>query len=442
MEDMKKNVLTYTVPALMAAALIFTAAWGFSQKTRAKEFEKLSDEYAGRYVSACTRCGRELVDSVTEMTTTLKKLKVTSSRAGRVLALEDIVRESAEASQLLSRVPQPAAETIELAKFIRRAGDYARTLSRGELTGKPPDASDAEQLESILSACSALAEKLASDAENGNMPIGTEDYDNYDLRDGAEPYGQELPTLVYDGMFSDSAENVEPRGLTGENGTPEQAAEKARELFGMSFTCSGETGGNMPCYELVSEDGTAAELTVRGLWPVSFMSSPEGGESGVPEREEYERLAAVGLVALSRLGYPDMTPTFAQYYDGEALIRFVWTYRGVPVYGDLIKVWIDRETGKLIGLDARGYLVSHTEREWHEPALSAEEARKSVSEALAVTGSPRLALLPVTPLTETLCWAFTGECAGEEYIVCINADTGAEERVFIVVNDGNGSGTV
>lgn len=448
MDERTRNILYYTVPVLMGFALIVTVVWGRAQKARADEYERLSDEYAGRYVSACARCGRELADSVSSMAASLSKLRVTSSAQGRVLALEDIARESAEAAALRSRMPQSQAENMALSSFLTRTGDYARSLSKRLLAGDEPDETDIAQLDALLSACEELSHKLSESIANGEMPVGTEEYDFYDVseterayRDG-EPSEPDYPTLIYDGPFSESTEKREPKGLSGAEGSAGEAQSIASAIAGEELEYSGRTDGPLPSYDFTSEDGkTDVSVTVRGLMPLYFMRAPKGSKSGVPEREEYERLAAVGIMALSRMGYKDMTPTYAQYYDGAALISFAWMKDGAVIYNDLIKVWIDRETEKLCGLDARNYLYSHTERDALVPAISREEALKSVSAELRVTNS-RLALIPLTPNTEALCWEFRGECGGREYVVYVNAGNGREEQVFMIINDENGQSAV
>ena len=47
-------------------------------------------------------------------------------------------------------------------------------------------------------------------------------------------------------------------------------------------------------------------------------------------------------------------------------------------------------------------------------------------------------LIPITVETERLCYEFKGRCGEDEYIVYIDAQTGAEQQIFVIINTENG----
>lgn len=433
-----KALITYSIPVLASFAALTAAVWGRAQRARAEDYARIADEYVGVCVNSCAQCGQELEETVREMGVSLEKLSVTASREGRVLALEDVVRESAQAQALVSRMPRPQPAAAGLNAFLTRAGDYARTLSRGLLAGEEPNKDDLAQLEAVLEACGRLSEELSRDIAEGALPNGTEDMDYYEpVEDGEEPSEPEYPELIYDGPFSEAAEKAEPKWAAGEEASPREALERAEELFGSNAELIGRTEGRLPTYD-ISCGGAETALTVRGLKLLWFMRAPSGEVSGVPDEAEYALLMEAAQAMLQRAGYEDMRPSFAQYHDGTALVTFVWVMDGVRVYNDLVKVWIDRETHEPCGLDARNYVYSHCERNFDPPAITAEEAKNSVSQSLSFTAEPRLALIPLSPQTEALCYEFRGRKGDNEYFVYVNAQTGREERIFKILKDENG----
>lgn len=443
---MKKTriILTYTIPSLLSIGLIAAVIWGRAEKARADEMRAISDEYVGLYVNACARCGQELADSVNAMSISLEKLKVSGSTAGQVLALEDIVRESAEAGKLISRIPQSQIDSMELSAFLTRIGDWARSMSRRLLMGEAVDEKDTDQLDSLIATASKLNERLSSMAMNGGFPIGTEDFDYYDASGESntadEPSEPEYPTLIYDGPFSEAVEKAEPLGVTGVEGSEDDARSIAEETAGTAMTFVGRTEGRIPTYDFYA-DGADISITVRGLHVLYFMKTPSTDISGVPGNDEYERFISAGTDHLRKLGYYSMAPSYAEFHDGTALISYVWKHEGVLVYNDLVKVWIDRSTGELVGFDARNYLFSHREREWSSPEIGEDEARGAVSVNLSIESSG-LALIPITPMTEILCYEFRGRCGETEFVVYVNAVTGREEQVFRIISDENGKSAV
>ena len=100
-------------------------------------------------------------------------------------------------------------------------------------------------------------------------------------------------------------------------------------------------------------------------------------------------------------------------------------------------MYVERASTAVCGVDANNYLMMHTFRTPPAAQISQEEAATLVNESLAVA-SVRLALIPKTAATETLCYEFTGTCDGAEFIVYINAVTGAEEDVFEIINAEDG----
>ena len=149
------------------------------------------------------------------------------------------------------------------------------------------------------------------------------------------------------------------------------------------------------------------------LW---MMSSATGSAEGIPEEAEVDRLREAAEAYLSENGYPSMCATYAQYYGGCALINFAALQDDVILYSDLVKIWVDRETGSIVGVDARNYLFSHVERDLAEALITMEEAESMLSTNLTVEDRA-LALIPITPQTERLCYEFKGTCGEEEYIV-------------------------
>ena len=440
---MKKILLRLwydSVPVLAAFAALTAAVWGKAQKSKADEFEKLADEYASICVSACSRCSSELKDTVTDMSFSLDKLRVTASQTARVLALEDIVRLSAVAAEHLSRLPRSQVDIMELESFLIRAGDYARTLSGGLLAGREPGETDIAQLEAMLEACRGLAERLEERISSGEMPVGTEEYDYYEA--SADRDGAEYPTLVYDGPKAAAADEIPPKCAGEPETDPAAALEFAECIAEESMRPVGGADGKLPCLEFENGDGTASvTITKNGMHPVSVMRPPSGDRSDKPTAEELARIFRAAMLFLEKAGFEDMTPTFVSRYDGAAAVSFVWRTGDALVLSDSLSVLVDRETFRVIGLDARQYFYNHCEREIERPALSREEAEQAVSPSIEVSRT-RLALLNVTPFTETLCWEVRGDGFGGEYVIYVNAQTGAEERIVRIVSDEYGERTV
>jgi len=118
-------------------------------------------------------------------------------------------------------------------------------------------------------------------------------------------------------------------------------------------------------------------------------------------------------------------------------INFAYTQNGVICYPDLIKVKVALDNGEILGMEAQGYLNSHTVREFSTPKIDVNEARKLVNQNVQIT-SERLALIPTDWSTEILAYEFKGRVDDRNFIVYVNADNGKEEDVFLLIESENG----
>jgi len=153
---------------------------------------------------------------------------------------------------------------------------------------------------------------------------------------------------------------------------------------------------------------------------------------------------AVGAAVqfLQANGYSDMAETYYMTHDGVLTVNFAYRQGEVLCYSDLVKVSVALDNGKICGFEARGYLTSHCLRDLTAPEVSAEEARSAVPETLTVLAE-QLALVPSDGAYETLCREFKCQ-AGEDrhYIIYVDAQTGRQHKILILLEDASGTLTL
>ncbi|MCH5279305.1 MAG: germination protein YpeB [Christensenellaceae bacterium] len=437
-------IFCYLVPALMVTALIITGIWGSRQQALAEDY-KLATE--SMYRQAYT----ELTDSVYNLQIMLSKLMVSEAPSTLALALDDIWRESGVCVGLMGQIPQSHIDNYEMNSFLIRLGDYARSLSKTVMRGKPISDDDRKQLQELYNASIEVHSQLQTTLDSGNLPmqlLTSEQFftsengvDTYDASDDAD---SRYPTLIYDGPFSESTEKQEARGVTGEDIDENTALERAYAILGDNsgnLTLSTVSNGKIASYDF---DGTLADgrhvdisITVRGGHLIWMMSSTSSDIAGVPADDEKDALVSIGLEWLQAQGFGEMAPTYAQYYSGAALISFAAVQDDALIYNDLVKVWIDRANQMIVGADCRNYLFSHIERDFPEELMDEDEVRGMLSPNLNIMET-NLALVPATSQTEVLCYEFKGTFGEDEYVVYLDAVTGDEVQIFRIINDENG----
>ena len=381
-------------------------------------------------------------DDLNDVDVSLSKLSAASSPRQSVLLLGDVWRATGSAGAAMGLLPLSHADSCDMSQFVTRCGDYAHALMGRVLQGRALTEEDRRQLGDMRAACAQIRQVAGEAIQSGDYVAA----DNVDAgcyeQSQSEAAISEYPTLIYDGPFSESAENRPPQGEIGERITAQQAAERARRLF--SDGTVAETvyvPGALPVYELsvqsASRGQVSLSLTEQGGELLSFMGAPTGDTNDPPSDEESEKLKAAALSFLQELGVEDPAAAYAQYYQGAAVLNFAPRQAGVILYSDLVKVYMDRETGEVMGLDARNYRLNHRQRALPRPKLTEEEAGAYVSGELQVEHTD-LALIPLTQQTEVLCYEFKATKDGTFYIVYVNALTGEEEQIFQVINSAEG----
>ena len=381
-------------------------------------------------------------DDLNDVDVSLSKLSAASSPRQSVLLLGDVWRATGSAGAAMGLLPLSHADSCQMTQFIARCGDYAHALMGRVLQGRALADEDRQQLQSMRAACANIRQVAGAAIQSGDYVAA----DNVDAgcyeQTQSESAISEYPTLIYDGPFSESAENRAPKGEPGERITAQQAAVAAGRLFpGGQIESTAYIPGALPVYELTVETADRGEvslsLTEQGGQLLSFMAAPKGNRNDPPNDEESRRLKESALSFLQEIGVADPAAAYAQYYQGVAVLNFAPRQAGVILYSDLIKVYLDRETGEVMGIDARNYRLNHRTRDLPQPQLTEEQAEAYVSADLQVEHRD-LALIPLTQQTEVLCYEFKATRDGTFYIVYINALTGQEEQIFQVINSQEG----
>jgi germination protein YpeB len=114
----------------------------------------------------------------------------------------------------------------------------------------------------------------------------------------------------------------------------------------------------------------------------------------------------------------------------------------VICYNDLVKVTVAMDNGRIVGFEGKGYLMCHTDREIPEAEVTESDAAKLVNSDLDIL-SHDMAVIPTMGKNEVFCHEFKCENSdGRHYIVYVNAVTGNQENILILIEDENGTLTI
>lgn len=424
---LKKHSAPIIWMLLVALAIaVALALWQFREAKAAEITVRAGRERA--YYSA--------LDSLTNLEADLSKALVASGPGQHALLLGRVSTFAGAASENLAALPAAYGADESGLKFLGQTADYAQTLAAAAAEGRTLSETDVRQLSQLMQKSGELRRHL----ENGEGFV-------YDAPSEEQKLsGIEYPSLLYDGPFSDGARQGEPRGLSGEEITSEQAVEAGRAFLGAARAQrASDMQGPIPCWGVSAEaDGVTITLQVTRQGGKILWMAPE--TAGFTTELNMETCVERAREFLESHGFGEMEPSFTQQYDGLAVISFAAVQDGVTLYPDLVKAQVRMDTGEVVGLEANNYWMNHTERETLAPQVDEQQALRAVSGRLTVTGS-RLCVIPIddglaSGKTEKLCWEFAGEWNGSRYFVYIDAETGEEEKVLKVVAGNGGTLTI
>lgn len=429
-----------TVSLLLSLTVIFAGSTMF-YAVRASNYERTL-----RYASELSV--DELLESASELDSALIKLSYSSSPALSALLAAQIWREAEVAKSALAQLPQGEAPLEKTQKFIAQTGDYAFSLLKSAARGKLLERSQRETITSLGAACRSVTNELTelqARLDSGVMTLGKAEEGRASATDAFNGIEQEFPeyaSLIYDGPFSEHLEKREAASLKGlAEISREQARRKAAEFLALSPDAlrGGDTvGDKLPCYRFTFADGGAVDVTCIGGFILDLRDPRAVGPAVLSASDAVARAKEY----LKSHKYPDMQESYYTIFEDTITINLAAKIGGVLLYPDLIKVTVALDNGDIIGLESRGYLMSHCSRTLSAPAVSAKTAQSAVAPGLTVLEN-RLALIPTDGGSEVLCHELICETADKTHvIVYINAQTGMEENILILIESENGTLTM
>ena len=455
MIDRAKRRRTLIYIWLTAAAVVFALLAGVWHQQAAERERRL--RYAWEHSFG------ELVTAVTELDSALEKSLWATTPATAAGLCAQVYGKAAVAQMSLSALPFDTGELETLSGFLSRVGDYAFALSRAAAAGRGYTDEQRAALKGLSRAAGTLALNLRSlrlDVQEGEVPLNALSRAARTLEQTAQTtppsLGEslkrierefpEVPSLVYDGPFSEHLTGRAPLALEG---LAEVDAEEARAAAASLLRLSsarvyptGDCDGIIPCYRFEADGPGGGKYTVRvtkqGGRVLSMLSSRPVGSARLSAEEAVD--AARRFLAAA--GYRDMAETYHMRQGNILTVNFAWRQGDVLCYSDLVKVSVALDDGAVCGFETQGYLTAHCVRSLPEAAVSDAEAAALLPPELEVLAQ-QTALVPSDGQYETLCREL--KCAGpggRHYLFYINALTGEQEKILILLEDENGALTI
>lgn len=452
-QDFKRRLSDRKMYSIVILVIAAISIWGIYQYKHAANLrQQLDNQY--------NRAFYDMIGYVNNVETLLIKSLITSTPEKTSATLQEAWRQANFAQAYLGQLPVSQHILANTSKFLSQVGDFAYSLNNNTMGGNHISDSEYEAIESLYGYSAALGKSL--DELQGQLASGR-------IRWGAlaqqgpgvfkrtsanltaqqfediDKTFQEYPKLIYDGPFSDHLVTAEPKGITGVELGIEEAKQKVIDFFGKDRIDSVENtskndNSQIKTYSfkirLKNTPGdqiAIMDITQKGGHPFWMIYNRLVNE----EKIDVEKAKSLGKSFLESRGFENMMDTYYLKEDGTATINYAYQQNDIIIYPDLIKLKIALDTGEVIGLEAKGYLHSHKERDIPVPNISMEEAEAKINKKVDI-GKGGLAIIPTDFKTELLTYEFKGKFNNQDFLVYINAITGKEENILMIVNTPNG----
>ena len=395
----------------------------------------------------------ELVNNVNNIENYLAKAMISSDSKHATDTLIKIWADSNLAVSYIKNIPFDSHGSDKSIKFLNQVSDYSYTLSRKTLMGEELTEEEFNNLKKLYDYASNLKNiinQLSRDLDNG--AISWEDLkkdkkldtveENLNIFASIDGSFDDYEGLIYDGAYSDYVSKQDKLGLTGENITRKDAENRLKQIFGEKIELKyiGEVKGDIQSYDFRVRDeknNFEVQISKKGGWIVEIIKDRLVGDVKISKDEAIQK----GKEYLQKLGYQSMKETYFLKEENIVTINYAYEENGILMYPDLIKVKVALDNGEVLGMEALGYLNAHTERKLSESVISIEEARTKLSSRIIVENE-RMAVIPLDDKTEKYCYEFQGKVEDKQFLVYINAETGDEEEILILLETPGGTLTI
>lgn len=409
-----------------------------------------SNLYATQLENMYKRSLYELVSNVNNIELDISKAIATTTLSTQREILTRVTDNTTQAVDNLAVLPISSKNTSNFFDILNHIGGYTQSIIDNLEEGQALTESEFDTLSELHSTSLNLVYDLNDYLLNldidyeiiHNIDFGEDTNSNFTGGlNNIESEKEGMPTLIYDGPFSDSVMNKEIVGLP----EGEVSADTARQIVEQKLAVydintieyTGESNGRFVTYNFnvsCANCSLYVQVTKQGGFILSI--SAYGTSQGEYDlSEEQAQTLAKNIATIFEI--KNMESVWTSTNNGIIYVNLAPVVDDVIYYPDLIKVKVDKYLGIVVGWEATNYATNHTDRSVPSPEISITDANKVISPALKVLDT-RLAIIPDEYVGEHLTYEYICEWKDYTYYVYVDANTGEEVQILRVVKTTRG----
>lgn len=412
----------------------------------------------------------ELVGYAKNIEVYIEKARVVTTPKATISTFCNIVKQASLAKETLSSLPIDQNNMNQISKYFTQVIDYSTVVIEKVSTNNKladEDYSNLDKINEYALHVSNVFTDIYAELNAGNInwnelsKIANEkleiDQTSSTLKGFTDLKNTftEYEGLIYDGAYSNHLETSSPKLIQYlPECTVEEAKTKAKECILNKYTSKEkvdediiqniqfveETNGKLPLYTFNvivkkenMQDTVYVQITKKGCLMYLMLSDKTVSEAKI----DIEEAKVLGREYLNKIGISNMKATYYINTDNMLTINYAYVQNDVIIYTDLIKLKIALDTGEIYSAECAGYIFNHTTRENISPVISEAKAKEVLNSKIEVKAT-NLAIIPNELNEEILTYEFKGVVEEREYLAYINAKTGEEENILIILETEGG----
>lgn len=387
----------------------------------------------------------EMVSVSEEMDNNLNKLRVSSGTDEQRKLITDLLVDAALMESALEKIPVDTVTSTDISSFVNKTGAYCRNLLSKLAAGNVLNETERNTLEYLYNVNTGLYRELNELATHmtekefraflgGEEGSVSQKFGEMGQGTLSEP--EDIVDAPFSGEGNVGENQVENMEEISQNRAEELVKEYLQNYHIANVMCTGETvSKDTQCYNFCLTDNNGVELYAQITKNGGKLAFFNTYETCTEKNFDLETCDQLAKEFLSSLGIEDVEAVWLSDSGMVADITYVGVQNGVRVYPEMIRVRVCESRGRVVGIDAKEYLLNAGERTIGE-TLSREEAQSKLSNGLEAYAA-HLAVIPING-QEVLAHEFACNYGEDEYVVYLDALTGEEIQVYRVRNSASG----
>ncbi len=433
---MKKNnnIIFYIILTILGSASIIFLCLFLS-------FWNTSNSYKGQLENNYKKSYLQVVSNISDMEIDLSKIVATTDSGTLRTLLSGLNSNVLLTIDNINQLPVSYNNLTKTNNYLNKINGYTYTLLEKLYNGEDLTDEDYGQISDIHSTILSIKYDINNYYASNDYSFDISSLDNDGLDDfsagiiNTESANSKVPSLIYDGPFSDSVLNKEIVGLGDEEITQNDGLIFLQKLFNTSdIKYIGLINGKFETfnYFVNINNGLNVAITKRGGMLLNITSFSNSGENelllddAVKIAESFARDVGLG----------NMYTVWTQVSGNTAYINLATIENSVIYYSDLIKVKVDLTNSSIVGWEATNYATNHKDRKFSS-SISMVSAQNSLSDLLTVK-ERNYCIIPDKYIGELSAYEFICTWKNYTYYIYIDSNTGKEANIMRVIDTTNG----